>query len=217
MQHPGGSDPGSPDGATGMLRRDWLDALADDVAALRANGQDVVLVSSGAIALGRGALGLKAGVLRLEESQAAAAAGKYGLSGAGVSGDVANANAGGVGSGAGPSPSGLPTGAGPGAAGPGNQAVYGAPGGNPQAPVCTHAHCAGGALPARPGGSNVCAHQVTIAVELHVGPSGGVFSVARRETATSAATVAAGTRGTRTTARADRVRAAAMPAAPLAT
>ncbi len=67
------------DGATGMLRRDWLDALADDVAALRANGQDVVLVSSGAIALGRGALGLKAGVLRLEESQAAAAAGQIRL------------------------------------------------------------------------------------------------------------------------------------------
>ncbi|MBC8239355.1 MAG: glutamate 5-kinase, partial [Alphaproteobacteria bacterium] len=39
------------DQETGALRRDWLDALADDVAACRARGQDVLLVSSGAIAL----------------------------------------------------------------------------------------------------------------------------------------------------------------------
>ncbi|MEE8273219.1 MAG: glutamate 5-kinase, partial [Alphaproteobacteria bacterium] len=41
------------DEASGHLQRKWLDALADDVAAMRARGQQVLLVSSGAIALGR--------------------------------------------------------------------------------------------------------------------------------------------------------------------
>ena len=67
------------DQETGALRRDWLDALADDVAACRARGQDVLLVSSGAIALGRRSLGLSAKSLRLEDSQAAAAAGQIRL------------------------------------------------------------------------------------------------------------------------------------------
>ncbi len=66
--------------ATGELHREWLDALADDVAEMRARGQEVVVVSSGAIALGRGRLGLAAQRgLRLEESQASAACGQIHL------------------------------------------------------------------------------------------------------------------------------------------
>ena len=67
------------DGATGELRRAWLQSLCADVAALKRDGKLVILVSSGAIALGRRALKLKAGALRLEESQAAAAAGQVRL------------------------------------------------------------------------------------------------------------------------------------------
>ena len=66
--------------ATGALRRDWLDALADDIAAMRKRGQEVVVVSSGSIALGRHRLGLTTQrSLRLEESQAAAACGQIHL------------------------------------------------------------------------------------------------------------------------------------------
>jgi glutamate 5-kinase len=65
--------------ATGHLNRAWLEAFAEDVAALRARGQEVILVSSGAIALGRRHLGLAPGRLRLEESQAAAAVGQIRL------------------------------------------------------------------------------------------------------------------------------------------
>ncbi|WP_347266333.1 glutamate 5-kinase [Paracoccus sp. (in: a-proteobacteria)] len=61
------------------LRGDWLRALCDDVAAARARGTDVVLVSSGAIALGRKVLELPAGPLRVEQSQAAAAVGQIRL------------------------------------------------------------------------------------------------------------------------------------------
>jgi len=66
---------------TGELRSAWLDSLADDVAALRARGQEVLIVSSGAIALGRRRLGLtgKKRRLALEEQQAAAAAGQIRL------------------------------------------------------------------------------------------------------------------------------------------
>ncbi|MGB8274842.1 MAG: glutamate 5-kinase [Alphaproteobacteria bacterium] len=64
------------DAATGKLRRDWVDALADDIAELRARGQEVLLVSSGAVAVGRTHLALPAKSLRLEEKQAAAAAGQ---------------------------------------------------------------------------------------------------------------------------------------------
>jgi len=67
------------DRSTGKLREEWLSALIDDVAALASGGRDILLVSSGAIALGRGVLGLPAGVLRLEESQAAAAVGQIAL------------------------------------------------------------------------------------------------------------------------------------------
>jgi glutamate 5-kinase len=70
------------DGASGELRREWLTSLCADVAALKQEGRQVILVSSGAIALGRRALGLKPGALRLEESQAAAAAGQVRLAGA---------------------------------------------------------------------------------------------------------------------------------------
>lgn len=64
---------------SGSLRSAWLDGLAEDVAMLRGRGADVVIVSSGSIALGRGALGLPAGELPLERSQAAAAVGQIRL------------------------------------------------------------------------------------------------------------------------------------------
>ncbi|SHJ22199.1 glutamate 5-kinase [Wenxinia saemankumensis] len=67
------------DRATGALRADWLHGLAADVAALRGRGTDVVLVSSGSIALGRGVLGLPSGGLPLEQSQAAASVGQIRL------------------------------------------------------------------------------------------------------------------------------------------
>ena len=64
---------------TGTLRRAWLDALAADIARLKRAGQEVVIVSSGAIALGRRMIGLAPGPLKLEESQAAAAIGQVAL------------------------------------------------------------------------------------------------------------------------------------------
>lgn len=67
------------DSETGQLDRPWLGALVEDVARMRARGQDVLIVSSGAIALGRRALKLAPGPLKLEESQAAAAVGQIGL------------------------------------------------------------------------------------------------------------------------------------------
>ena len=67
------------DAGTGALRAGWLASLAADVAALRARGADVSLVSSGSIALGRGVLGLAPGSLPLEQSQAAAAVGQIQL------------------------------------------------------------------------------------------------------------------------------------------
>jgi glutamate 5-kinase len=63
----------------GEIRRAWLDALADDVAALRKHGMEVLLVSSGAIAVGRHHLGLTRRNLKLEEKQAAAATGQIRL------------------------------------------------------------------------------------------------------------------------------------------
>ncbi len=65
--------------ASGRVNRGWLESLADDLSDLRERGQDVVLVSSGAVALGRRHLGLAPGPLRLEESQAAAAVGQIRL------------------------------------------------------------------------------------------------------------------------------------------
>ena len=61
------------------LREAWLDRVAADVAALRARGTAVILVSSGAIALARQSLGLLQPRLRLEEKQAAAAVGQIRL------------------------------------------------------------------------------------------------------------------------------------------
>ncbi len=63
------------DSKTGAIHREWLRALAEDIAACRARGQDVILVSSGAIAAGRRHLGMAEGTLKLEEKQAAAATG----------------------------------------------------------------------------------------------------------------------------------------------
>ena len=67
------------DPATHRIRQDWLDTVADDVAALKAWGMEVVVVTSGAIAVGREHLGLTGRALRLEEKQAAAATGQIRL------------------------------------------------------------------------------------------------------------------------------------------
>jgi len=67
------------DARTGRLNRSWLKTLIDDLLRLHRRGQQVILVSSGAIALGRRHLGLALGALRLEESQAAAAVGQIRL------------------------------------------------------------------------------------------------------------------------------------------
>jgi glutamate 5-kinase len=63
----------------GGLRAKWLDTLAEDVAGLVRGGADMLIVSSGAIALGRGVLALPERALALEESQAAAAVGQIAL------------------------------------------------------------------------------------------------------------------------------------------
>lgn len=67
------------DGSTGDLRHNWLAALADDIADLQKKGKQVILVSSGAVALGLKGLGLKARTNRLEDAQAAAAIGQIKL------------------------------------------------------------------------------------------------------------------------------------------
>jgi glutamate 5-kinase len=67
------------DEASGWIRRDWLEALAEDVAATRTQGRQVIIVSSGAIAVGRRHLDLTQKTLRLEEKQAAAATGQIQL------------------------------------------------------------------------------------------------------------------------------------------
>ncbi|MES0810048.1 glutamate 5-kinase [Roseibium sp. SCPC15] len=63
----------------GELKRAWLDALVSDLVSLADGGAEMLIVSSGSIALGRGVLGLPKGPLKLEESQAAAAAGQIAL------------------------------------------------------------------------------------------------------------------------------------------
>ena len=67
------------DRRSGALRESWLTGLVRDVAEARARGTQVVLVSSGSIALGRASLGLGNGELPLEQSQAAAAVGQIEL------------------------------------------------------------------------------------------------------------------------------------------
>ncbi|MEI8144902.1 MAG: glutamate 5-kinase [Alphaproteobacteria bacterium] len=67
------------DGAKGELKRAWLESLAADVARHAARGADMLIVSSGAIAMGRTILKLPKGALELEQSQAAAAVGQIAL------------------------------------------------------------------------------------------------------------------------------------------
>ena len=67
------------DAAGGQVKQAWLASLVDDLAALHADSRDVMVVSSGAIALGRAVLKLPKGALRLEDSQAAAAVGQIAL------------------------------------------------------------------------------------------------------------------------------------------
>jgi len=68
------------DGALGAVKHAWLKALASDIAALHQRGASVLVVSSGAIALGRTIAGLRKGALKLEDSQASAAIGQIALS-----------------------------------------------------------------------------------------------------------------------------------------
>lgn len=68
------------DGKTGTFRHRWMEALCDDIVGLRAEGTDVIIVSSGAIALGRHLLKLEHATLRLADKQAAAAIGQIRLS-----------------------------------------------------------------------------------------------------------------------------------------
>ena len=64
---------------TGQLNRAWLESLADDVAGLAKEGHEILIVSSGAIAIGSSVLGINKQRARLEELQAAAAAGQVQL------------------------------------------------------------------------------------------------------------------------------------------
>jgi glutamate 5-kinase len=70
------------DEVSGDLNQGWLDSLVDDVARLHRRGQQPVLVTSGAIALGRRRLGLPDGRLKLKNSQAASAVGQIHLAAA---------------------------------------------------------------------------------------------------------------------------------------
>jgi glutamate 5-kinase len=67
------------DSQWGRLNEDWLASLAADIAQMHGQGRDMLVVSSGAIALGRAVLGLEPGPLKLEDSQAAAAVGQISL------------------------------------------------------------------------------------------------------------------------------------------
>ncbi|WP_017931676.1 glutamate 5-kinase [Robiginitomaculum antarcticum] len=64
------------DAETGQLRQAWLSGIATDIADIRARGTDVIIVSSGAIALGRTRLNLRGRQLSLSEKQACAAVGQ---------------------------------------------------------------------------------------------------------------------------------------------
>lgn len=67
------------DTETGQLRLEWLNSLAADIAALKASGIEILIVSSGAISLGRQVLGLTAKTLPLDQIQAAASVGQIAL------------------------------------------------------------------------------------------------------------------------------------------
>ncbi|MDH3453083.1 MAG: glutamate 5-kinase, partial [Gammaproteobacteria bacterium] len=64
---------------SGQLNRHWLETLADDIAQLQAKDHEILIVSSGAIAIGSSVLGLNKKRARLEDLQAAAAAGQVQL------------------------------------------------------------------------------------------------------------------------------------------
>ncbi len=66
-------------GGDGRVGRQWLDGLAEDIADLHARGHEVLVVSSGAIAIGSSILGINKRRARLEDLQAAAAAGQVQL------------------------------------------------------------------------------------------------------------------------------------------
>ncbi len=67
------------DDESGKLHQAWLDAICEDIAEAHARGQEIVIVTSGAIAIGRGPLGMRGKKLRLEEKQACAATGQMRL------------------------------------------------------------------------------------------------------------------------------------------
>src|SRR5436305_13080998 len=67
------------DAAAGRVNETWLASLASDIARLHGEKRDILVVSSGAIALGRAVLKLPRGPLKLEDSQAAAAVGQIAL------------------------------------------------------------------------------------------------------------------------------------------
>ena len=67
------------DSAAGNIRETWLASLVQDIAKLHRDTRDIIVVSSGAIALGRAVLKLPRGPLKLEDSQAAAAVGQIAL------------------------------------------------------------------------------------------------------------------------------------------
>ena len=67
------------DSKAGEVRTNWLAALVADIATLHKDGRDILIVSSGSIALGRSRLKLPRGALKLEESQGAAAVGQIAL------------------------------------------------------------------------------------------------------------------------------------------
>jgi glutamate 5-kinase len=67
------------DDKTGAIKASWLSSLIDDLSDARVRGAEIILVSSGAIALGRRTLGLPKGTLKLEQKQAAAAVGQIAL------------------------------------------------------------------------------------------------------------------------------------------
>ena len=67
------------DAKTGAIKASWLSSLIDDLADARVRGAEIIIVSSGAIALGRRTIGLPKGTLKLEQKQAAAAVGQIAL------------------------------------------------------------------------------------------------------------------------------------------
>lgn len=67
------------DEETGQLRQEWIYSLIEDIALLKHEGKEVILVASGAKALGRNELGLEPGTLTLDQAQAAAAIGQISL------------------------------------------------------------------------------------------------------------------------------------------